>query len=635
MDFSNTRLEKEMRDIHPRIYLTKRRIRTLCIAKESTHSKQWQALRKMVDFRKNNYSPADMKGDFRYLGDRIPPAALCYLLSGRKEDLLVTKRYVFELTEHEHWGDDIDIEAAHLLYGLALAYDWLYDEFSEDECNIIRRKLLKQGKRMRRDCGQRYAALNNHRIVKLAALGIAGLALYPDDSAREWISDVNALMEETLSHFGDDGYSCEGISYWSYTLENMLKYFTAAEDLLGNKFLEHPWLNNAAMSAVYLALPRSSWTKDNMFINLADSPRFSWHGPHYQLYKLASLYNIAGTQWMANQIYDSGYSTKHAHWLSMLWYNPEIPVHSPSNLPLTHFFSNWDVAVMRSGWNERETITTFKCSPVAGHKAKGKSLRYYPGSGHSQPDANSFVIFSAGEWLVADTGSTLIKRTSYHNTILINGVGQKGAGNRWFDGESQYSEKVGASIIYKEYNTDYDYFVGDASEIYAKEAHLDKFLRHYLYIKPNLFVIVDELESKKNAEYDWLLHTSGQIERLSKDRLLIKNKNAFLQLAVLKPDSVIVSIDKKKIEAEYPKRDWRQLNVLTLSPSQSTKDTVFVTVMFVGDPESTPFFVEPFDNMNKLIINIHAGDFKRQIQFTGIGYQRSEPGILHSVELLD
>ena len=90
---------------------------------------------------------------------------------------------------------------------------------------------------------------------------------------------------------------------------------------------------------------------------------------------------------------------------------------------------------------ENATAFAFKCGPSEGHHAALK-LRQFPdwrlSSGHAHPDANSFIIFVRGEYLMGDTGYAGVPLTEHHNTLLFGGKGQarEGSGHDAFAGVS-------------------------------------------------------------------------------------------------------------------------------------------------------------------------------------------------------
>jgi len=320
---------------------------------------------------------------------------------------------------------------------------------------------------------------------------------------------------------------------------------------------------------------------------VADSPRFCWYGPHYQLYKLASLTRRPEIQLLAKKVQRSGFTRHHSDWLAMLWYDATVDTHRPAAIPLTKRFHDWDLAIMRSSWRQDATICSFRCSPVGGHQAEHIQRPAYPGSGHCHPDANSFTIFSRGEWLAADAGAALTKQTHHHNTLTFNGVGQRGEGHRWLRGRALFGLAHKPRLVFQDSTPDYEYFAGDASHGYRKEAGLRKFLRHFLYVKPDTVVIVDQVETAQPSSVDWLLHTPGSIHLSDRASAQIEREHSVLHVAWAAPGAISARARTQEIETEYPGMDWEALNVLALH-TDSTEQTWIATALIATDPGEQP-----------------------------------------------
>jgi hypothetical protein len=593
-----------------------------------THALMWTQVVSWVAGQVEAEPPRSLEGDFRRTGDLIPYAALCYLTSGDKAYRDLAIRFMLGITACEHWGDDKDIEAAHLLYGLALGYDWLYAELGEADRIAVRDKIRLQGRRLRPFCGVVHPPLNNHRVVKLSALGVAGLALYPQSPSARWLAFVNEAFDKTLKYVGQDGMSCEGISYWSYSTEYLLKYFVAADELLGTAFLQHPWIRNAADSPLHYAMPPGAWTAHNMFLNVADSPRFCWYGPHYQLYKLASLERRPEVQWLAEQIQKSGFTRYHADWLALLWYDASLAAHPPKDLPLTKIFTDWDLAVMRSEWARGATICSFRCSPIGGHQVEGLRRPVYPGSGHCHPDANSFTIFSRGEWLAVDAGASLVKETRHHNTLLVNGVGQLGEGRRWLDGKAQFRRRHKPRFVFTQSGPGYDYFVGDASDVYREEACLRKFLRHFLYVRPDLVIIVDEFESSRPVVFEWRLNTPGTLKSTGPDGVLVEQGKARLQIAAVRPADAVIAIGKQNPATTYPEEQWNVLQGVTITHAAPVDKGCFVVVARTGDQATEPFTCSVEDDTREMTITVASGGDTLQVRLHSLARPRDTMSLI-------
>ncbi|MBT3192914.1 MAG: DUF4962 domain-containing protein [Verrucomicrobia bacterium] len=660
---------------HPHLYIDSAGVAELKAAIGSTHSLIWTQVVSWADQQLSAPTPEVLEGDFRRIGERIPYVAICHLLTGEKRYSECAINTMLAITACEHWGNNRDIEAAHLLYGLALGYDWLYDALSPSQRESIRNKITLQGMRLHASCGRVqpllnnhhfvelvalgaasfahmpgpllsnwnafctsleelcesvHPPLNNHTVVKLSALGIAAMALAPDAPSSEWTSFVNREFEKAMQYFGEDGMSCEGISYWSYSVEYMLKYFAAADPILGTDFLSHPWIHNAADMPLYFALPRESWTSANMFINVADSPRFCWYGPHYQLYKLAALTSRPEVQWLANEIQNSGFTRHHADWLALLWYEPELPSSPPDALPLTKHFTDWDLAVMRSGWAADATVLTFRCSPIGGHQLAGIRRPAYPGSGHCHPDANSFTLFTEREWIVPDAGATLTKHTSNHNTMLVDGAGQQGEGARWLNSELQLRNECNPRFVHSQSAPLFDYFVGDASRLYREEAGLSKFLRHFIYVRPNTIVIVDELKSEQPTTFEWLLHSPGNIAIEPDAHAQLHINEACIGVKWSGSSPLTPTTETMTVEAEYPNEDWRALNTLSLKSGRTNRMWIATVMATSKETMKQVALAEPVPG--ELSITVQTETEPMHLSLVGIGTPRSSVSILEPPE---
>ena len=174
---------------------------------------------------------------------------------------------------------------------------------------------------------------------------------------------------------------------------------------------------------------------------------------------------------------------------------------------------------MRSSWEEDATLVGFRCGPGPGHANQAKPERLANrgyGPGHQQPNINHFVIYANGTWLAIDPGYTKLKETQNHNTILINGHGQAGAGGKWLDYMAFQNREPAPKITLAETTGDYDYIIGNAGNIYVDEAGLEYFERQLMFIKPDVIIIADRLKCKAGSTFEWLLQ-ANEIASIEQD----------------------------------------------------------------------------------------------------------------------
>lgn len=620
---------------HPRLYLTQQKISELRRLIKDPYKNIWLNEKKWVDEKWLKEKPSDVYYYdpremlwLRTVGDRIPHYAFCYLMTRNETYLQKAREWVFATLSYKDWGPYPDLAKAHLLCGVSLAYDWLYHNFTSQERSTIRDRLTLEARLMflasikteeYKTMWWHRAYLQNHLWVNLCGLGTAGFALYGEvPDAEIWINQANNVFKRILSFLADDGASHEGVEYWSYGTLFLLKYIDLAKQLLGEEDLfDSSWLRNTAYYRLYNMLPRNMWGNKpggENSLDFADSVRHDTHGPVCTLRKLAAEYKNEYAQWLAQEIQDSDTGMFDHRWLNLIWYDPTVPATPPTNLSTMRHFDNLDLVIMRSDWSGNETLLAFKCGPYIGHKAL-EEFDYDPGGGHVHPDANHFDLLAFGKWLIIDDGY-VDKRTSQHNTVLINGYGQLGEGSKWFNSKEIIAEKRTSAIIRAESNSVYDYVIGDAYNIYRDNVGLNKFLRHIIFLKPDTFIIVDELETVIPSTFDWLLHYEGSLQKTGQSTFTLTNGDVNLNIEVILPHRFKYEIYEQT--AIRSGKGQKNMPTLKLSPEQKVNKTVFLVVLHPagnGQPHPKILRIQEEGKMG-LIIQYKGEERKILFDFT-------------------
>ena len=192
----------------------------------------------------------------------------------------------------------------------------------------------------------------------------------------------------------------------------------------------------------------------------------------------------------------------------------------------------------RTGWSGDESLLVFKCGPFIGHEAMDR-FAYDPGGGHVHPDANHFVLFGGGQWLMRDDGYHP-KWTGQHNTLLVNGRGQIGEGAEWFQGSEALARKSKPKVLRAVSTPAIDQITGDATEAYPKELGLKRFVRHLIFVKPDVLIVADEILLDKESSLELRFHPEQQAERQG-NVFLAKGKQVVLRIEPLTTEGVQVS----------------------------------------------------------------------------------------------
>jgi len=517
---------QKVRNMHPRLYLNAESVSKLRSAIETTHADLWADVRTLADravkrgapkYRKDDSWSGDEQLWQRSVGNAMPHVAMAYLMTADKRYLDAAKEWALASCAYPTWGhgriDGMDLAAGHQLFGLATVYDWCYHDLDEASRRQIRDTLIKRASAMFRAAATekvwwRRSYLQNHLWVNACGLAAAGFALFDEgEEARLWIGLALYKFRRTMDALGPDGASHEGVGYWEYGAEYMLKFMHLADEMLGVDLYDHPWWRNTTWYCQYLSLPRGGWASRSYIVDLADCPRTHWYGPDHILRGLAGRYRNGHAQWLAEQIDKANIDAPSARWLNLIWYDPAVPAMPPETLPTLHHFEDMGIVSARTGWDGREALVVFKCGPFIGHEAID-DFSYDPGGGHVHPDGGHFTIFANNQWLIRDDGYQ-DKWTDQHNTLLIDGAGQLGEGRTWFNGTECLLAKARPRIIFAGSSEELDHIAGDVTAAYPKSTGLERFVRHLFFVKPDVLIVVDDIAVNRIADLELRLHTES------------------------------------------------------------------------------------------------------------------------------
>jgi hypothetical protein len=601
---------KRFANVHPRLYMTAQSQKVLK-AKMNTqpYASMLEKLKAIADkavsrgptayypaFSAGGGSGADLEQLWqREVGNAIPELAMAYCMTGTKKYLDAARYYMLASASYPTWGmgrlDNYDLATAHQLYGIALGYDWLYDDLDGGSRDYIRNCLIRRGGRLydlisEGKWGYANNYLHNHQHVDLTGLITAGLALYGENKdIDKWILLARQKLKRAISSMPPDGGFIEGISYSEYSIEYLMKFMALDDELLGEDlFKSSSFFRNLASFRLYAMISKCYWKLSKFTVmTLADNPRRDGHGPLCLLRKLASEYNDGYAQWLANEIDSAGINAPQAFFLNLLWINPKIKPEPPDELPLFKHFNDLDIVYMRSGWSGKESLSMFKCGPWIGHRAASE-YTYDPYGGHTHPDVGTFQIFSHGDWLITYPGYSW-KRTIYQNTLIVNGKGQIGEG-RWFQGKLYVQAPEQPGIVNASSNNDYDYIIGNAKPAYPSATHLTSYYRHILYLKPDCWVVADEVKADSLSKFEFYYHSDFPFSPDGANRFTVEGRRGSTGVTLLKPGDATPQTFLQDIEGTGGGLAKR-MNALKVATKDKTND-LFITVFDAYATGQTP-----------------------------------------------
>ena len=575
---------------------------------DTSHAAQFQRLQRHAHSYRSTLPPPEHPSDsITYIGTTVLNLALAFLLSRDQAHLDVARRWIKVGIGYPHWGKermpDHDLDAAWLLFGLGLGYDWLKDVLPPDERAALTDKLIRQGRKL-----YDFACANegkwwssaywqNHNWICYGGLAVAAYALCDEcGEARDWAARARDNFRRALSYMPEDGSNYEGPVYWRYAVIWFLIYADLLQQETGEDLHVNDFLRNTFYYRLYLSGP-----------NLVDTANFgdchdrrSAHTAAVYA-RLASLYSIGEAQWLYHHFYETcewereGAEglVKPGLWaesgLEFLWYQPDVEASPLTNLPLNRAFPDLGLLAMRSSWDADAVTMAFKCGAPNGIKAWHSGHAHWSrhgwrtlSVGHDHPDANSFILIKGDDYIAVDDGYAKEKRTRNHSTLLVDGRGQytDGAYNAFRNLDQTWGARLEKSaalggVVYAR---------GEAARAYHPDLQLRQFTREMLFLAGSAVVLRDTVSSEAPRHFQWLLQTDEPPRVNGRGKYLIKSGETACRLHVLQPDDVAQKVIEQEITANptSAKPDWiirHTQYALALSPPEPCQDCYYFVIM--------------------------------------------------------
>ena len=464
-----------------------------------------------------------------YMGMAIANLSLAYVLTKQNQYLEEATRWIKTVISYPHWGNahlvDVDLSASWILFGLSIGYDWLKDDLSDELRKAIVDKLVLQGERMydfkieTEGSGWSSNYWQNHNWINLNGMATAGYALKDDYiNAKTWTECAKENFDIVYDVMAKDGSDYEGVVYWRYGAMWLFVYGHLLNEREGiNYFKTSEFLQNTFYYRLYQAAPNLEEQ-----INFGDAhDRRSGHSTCIY-YKTASEYNNGHAQKLANKVsneflyreaYESGVKPGALPevFFDLLFYDDQVEEEDFETLPLTKYFEDLGLMVIRDSWKLDALHFSIKCGEPGG-KLQWKKLwelkeeKDYNcfGLSHQHPDNNSFIFHANGKFLAIDDGYNRTVKASDHNVCLVDGLGyfEENQNNVY----KNFTKDMIASVEAAKIEDDYVWFVGETAKTYKPEADLKRYARSVLYTKHGYILMIDELRSDSEHIYSYLYH---------------------------------------------------------------------------------------------------------------------------------
>lgn len=498
------------------------------------------------------------KGSSTYMGMAIVNLSLMFLLTKEKKYLDEAIRFIDTVCDYKEWGFahlvNVDLSASWILFGLSLAYNWLFEYLSLPLKVKVFNKLKLQSKIMyeykleTEGHGWSTAYFQNHNWINLTGLACCGYALKSEfPLAKDYIDIAKKNFQIVYSLMPNDGSNYEGIVYWRYggmwlfvyadllNIEEGINYFETC-DYLKNTF-------NFRVSQSSADLKRG--------MNFGDChDRYSSHSVAVY-YKIASVYNNGYAQTLGNMVnskflyeekYQSGLKPGilAEAGLALLWYNPEIAEKSLEELPKSYYFEDLGLISIRTGYDKDSTVFSFKCGRPGGKKQwiEGNRLNSELGYNilslsHHHPDNLSFILNKGHSYFFIDDGynrnilphnhSVLLVDSEYTDVMDVNDVYLRSVEKRVKDNPKYNPLDYYGEILYYLNDKELTIFKADNTRIYPLVLDMKEVSRTVITDNLDFIIMVDEFKSDKP-------HIYSANYNLDSDPIVNNNKLDYIEL---------------------------------------------------------------------------------------------------------
>lgn len=357
-----------------------------------------------------------------------------YLLT---QDTQYSKEAIKRILEMVSWDENEnvkgDFNASTMLSLSSLAYDSFYNLLDEPQKQTLLKEIKKRGSEF-------YASYNNHlenhiadnhvwqmtlRIFTFAAFSVYGdlpeADIWADYCYNLWLARFPGLNKDGAWHNGD--------SYFTVNTRTLIEVPYFYTTVTGFNFFNDPWYQGSALYTIYQQPPFSKSGGNGSGHQGTLKPSSIRVG------YADALARMTGNTYAADYVrriattpdFYKRYVTAKAG--SLAWFRLQCDKPLPegeglANLPMGYVFPESGLASFMTNWERvgSNAMFSFRSSP-------------YGSTSHAIANQNAFNTFFGGSSLFYSSGhhisfvdkhSMLCHRsTRAHNTILVNGMGQR------------------------------------------------------------------------------------------------------------------------------------------------------------------------------------------------------------------
>jgi len=542
-----------------------------------------------------------------------------------QQALELARNYLLGICKYRDWvfaetqdGPDPDLNLAHHLFAVSLAYDWLYHDLSESERQLVRNKVAAEGRKMYdaivRNVWWMVDVTQNHNWINTASLGIAALTFegeLPGVDTDAWLQAVNANLDRVhyVADLVEGGAWHEGPGYLNYGFDSLIPYSVALVRKKGGPdYADNHAVRDFPTLRRFSMLPSFEHRRDfgpiwGNFSGLQNENTLL--ATHY----VARTFRDRHAAWYGERFLDGALNGRVdlSSWapglrgvlLAAILYDervsPAPPPQTGAAWELDYFAKDLSLWVSRTSWEDVGGLLALKTGVFGGHGnfnrlAKGDE---WPGGainfGHDHADDNGVYFFADGEWITSPVpgywigrpnGAPEANRTKYANSLLVDGQGQLGEGVRTCHMRScpWFFERIG-TIPVRGSTAHFSFAVGSGSRLYPKEKGLRAFERSVLYVDREIPVVRDVVRADQPHRFEVVYHAMDGVARDGAWlRLHSKNDRAGALRVISPPDFALRTESQSLVHTAKFDSDG-SMAAAFIRPQQDASEVVFLVAI--------------------------------------------------------
>ena len=561
-----------------------------------------------------------------------PTVAITHLITGEEKYAIAARRWILRAARSDDWGgdhggcvqrpeigdmlpswdsftrwypkgffagsDNHPFQTADVSFGVVVAYDMLYHCFSSAERDEVEQSFADHGLYILYDqlrhAREFFVQMNQGILFSLPLLMMSAFLRDKDpvyNEMYEWTLEF--LQEFPTRPWNKEGIPGEGPGYGAGTVMEVIEALPIIAACSG-KTIKEIVPPSFMRVTDYLQHVRSTWWSDRpRFLGWSDGSEDGWIAGEI----LAFFANYAKDS-VAQYFWNESYAENPpANLTTLFCLGHPIEARKP-DLPPAKVFWDQPMAFLRTGWQYGDTLLAMN------------NIRQVTCHGHK--DRASIILEYNGEQLLLDPGmidysapaGDQYEETFCHNTMTFDQRSQLGGLSRTLPIAKVYDTLIAGFVSTSGDKCPgslggIDWVIADAGAVYPEAK---KFLRHVIFLRPNVFILIDEVEAYKQEIIDLNFTCLGPLS---------EKQNMFASMAQ-KNDLLIYPQANQPLVHKFSMwgTHWPEIPSyrLIVSTAQPTETCTFLTVLAPYAKEAPATKIERIHVKGCLGVRVNTND---------------------------